>query len=193
MFYWKCDECDSENLFPDATECETCGALITEEAKRRVLEDIEKEKKRREILIEEEKLRKARRIREMEEQRIALEKKRQQEELAMIEAKRKFRHQQQIMRGNEERVRIATLKKEKAHKNAMIFTKIFDKTSFILKLLVGIMACLVLICILLEPEYASENLFNGIIHGCSRLFGSIIVQARYGLYNVAQFVRNILS
>lgn len=50
QFYWKCEECDETNAYPDVKECETCGAPMTAAAEKRVLLE-QKEEERRQAQI----------------------------------------------------------------------------------------------------------------------------------------------
>lgn len=48
-FYWICTDCDSENLYPETTECETCGKQISEVEIKKVEKEIQKIEKQKKI------------------------------------------------------------------------------------------------------------------------------------------------
>lgn len=71
QYYWKCEECDETNAYPDVKVCETCGAPMTPAAEQRVLREQREEAKRQAQLKKE------------------LERKRLEEQRARQEAERK--------------------------------------------------------------------------------------------------------
>lgn len=82
QFFWKCEECDETNLYPDVKVCGTCGTPMSPDAEARVLKEIKEEEKRQEqIRLEEERRqREAERRRKEEEKRRREEARRQQVE-----------------------------------------------------------------------------------------------------------------
>lgn len=75
QFYWKCEECDETNLYPDVKVCETCGSPMTPAAEQRVLREQKEEEKRLVRLKKEQELK-----------RIQLEREKQELERKRLEA-----------------------------------------------------------------------------------------------------------
>lgn len=101
QLYWKCEECDESNAYPQVKICETCGAPMTPAAEQRVLRE-QKEAERRQAQIKQEQ---ERRLREAQRAKLEAEKKRQE---ALKAAKQ----------AEEERKRIERLKKAMLQKEA---------------------------------------------------------------------------
>lgn len=74
QFYWKCEECDEINEYPNVKICETCGSPMTPAAEQRVLHEI-KEEEKRQVQI---KKKEERRRREAERAKQEAERKRQE-------------------------------------------------------------------------------------------------------------------
>lgn len=74
QFYWKCEECDETNPYPNVKVCETCGSPMTPAAEQRVLREQKEEEKRLVQLKKEQELRRIQLEREKQE----LERKRQE-------------------------------------------------------------------------------------------------------------------
>lgn len=47
-YYWRCEECDETNSYPEVTECESCGAPIPEAELQRIQKEIKAEEERKE-------------------------------------------------------------------------------------------------------------------------------------------------
>lgn len=100
--YWICEDCASENLYPDIRICETCGMEMTQAAEQRVLKDIKEEERRREQLKKEQERCRKEELRKKREAEI----KRHQEQLAAQQAereKRKIAELERILRKKKER------------------------------------------------------------------------------------------
>ena len=100
--YWICDDCASENLYPDIKICETCGMEMTQAAEQRVLKDIKEEERRQEQLKKEQERRRKEELRKKRE----AEMKRRQEQLAAQQAereKRRIAELERILRKKKER------------------------------------------------------------------------------------------
>lgn len=70
QFFWKCEECDETNLYPDVKVCGTCGTPMSQAAEQRVLQEQKEEAARQEqIRKEEERRRKEEERRRKEEER----------------------------------------------------------------------------------------------------------------------------
>lgn len=54
QIYWKCEECDEVNAYPQVTVCETCLAPITDRARRKAVAEGKAEELRIKTLAEEE-------------------------------------------------------------------------------------------------------------------------------------------
>lgn len=137
-FYWKCEDCDSENLYPDVTVCETCEKPMSAAEEKRVLQQIKEYEQRQEAL------------------RLEAERKRREEELARLEAERKRQAElEAARRAEEERRRKAELERqlrlklERETKFSAIYTKVANffcgamRVAAILAIVAGIVLAIV--------------------------------------------------
>lgn len=108
QYYWKCEECDETNAYPDVKVCETCGTPMTPAAEQRVLREQREEAKRQAQLKKE------------------LERKRLEEQRARQEAERKRQErikaakQAEKERKKREQLEIALKKREEREQKAAI-------------------------------------------------------------------------
>lgn len=109
QFYWKCEECDETNPYPNVKVCETCGSPMTPVAEQRVLRE-QKEEERRQAKIRKEQERKRR-----EEQRARQEAERKRQEAlraaqqAEQERKRREQLEQTLKRREAKEARFASI------------------------------------------------------------------------------------
>lgn len=102
QLYWKCDECDETNPYPNAKVCETCGTPMSVAAEQRVLREQKEEEKRHAQIKKEQK----RKRREEQQAKQEAERKNQKALRAaqQAEQKRKKREKhEQALKKREER------------------------------------------------------------------------------------------
>jgi len=129
-FYWKCEDCDSENLYPDVTVCETCEKPMSAAEEKRVLQQMQEYEQQQEAL------------------RLEAERKRREEELARQEAERKrLAELEAARRAEEERKRKAEIERKLRLKlePETKFCSIYSKTARILCAAMRIAAILAIV------------------------------------------------
>ena len=136
--YWICEDCASENPYPEVTVCETCGMNITQSAEQQVIQEIKEEEKQKIRLKKEHE----KRVKEEIRARRDAEKKRKQELLAA----------QQIER---ERKRIAEIEKKIQEKKAREL-----KFSRILKKVIKVLNVWLVVCAITMTVLSIATLFE---------------------------------
>lgn len=106
QYYWKCEECDETNAYPDVKVCETCGAPMTPAAEQRVLRE-QREKAKRQAQLK----------KELERQRLEEQRARQEAERKRQE-RLKAAKQAEKERKKREQLEIALKKREEREQKA---------------------------------------------------------------------------
>ena len=167
QFYWKCEECDETNPYPNVKICETCGAPMSAVAEQAVLREQREEALRLERLQQE------------------LQRKRREEERARLEAERKKREARiAAQRAEAERLRLAARKERlrKQEEAAKKFGSFYLKSAkFLVGLLRSTAVLVIIVSVLLGIKYTERITFKPAFE---RIFNNI--RSEYLIHTVAQ-------